>query len=340
MLANDEQRRADPRSNLSADELWLASLRAAPQVARPQRRGDAIGLAAGFLGALALGAFTLLSLSQQRTAETPSVIVADEAPPVQEPERIIAPAPLEELAELQMEAAPAPSASDVLPMVIDNSADTSTSVAATASAEGAASSEAGEGFTLRTGADAAPARAQPSGNLSTTIVQGTIIPAVLETALNSEMPGFARAIVSRDVRSFDGAAVLVPRGSRLIGQYRAASAPGQSRAFIVWSRLIRPDGVSVQLASPALDMTGAVGVPGNVDRHFFQNFGSSLLLSVVGALPAIAGAGSPTVVIGTGAAAQTAASQAIQSDARVAPTIRVPIGTPIQVFTARDLSFE
>jgi type IV secretion system protein VirB10 len=126
----------------------------------------------------------------------------------------------------------------------------------------------------------------------------------------------------------------------LIGQYRAASAPGQSRAFIVWSRLIRPDGVSIQLASPALDMTGAVGVPGNVDRHFFQNFGSSLLLSVVGALPAIAGAGSPTVVIGTGAAAQTAASQAMQSDARVAPTIRIPIGTPIQVFTARDLSFE
>jgi type IV secretion system protein VirB10 len=337
MLTSDERRRADPRSNLSADELWLASLRAVPQVARPQRRGDAIGLAAGILGALALGAFTLVSLSQQRTAEAPAIVAA-ETPPAQEPERFIAPAPPEDLAELQMEAAPAPSASDVLPMVIDNSADTATSVAA--SAEGAASPEAGESFTLRTGADAAPARAQPSGNLSTTIVQGTIIPAVLETALNSEMPGFARAIVSRDVRSFDGAAVLVPRGSRLIGLYRAGSAPGQSRAFIVWSRLIRPDGVSIQLASPALDMTGAVGVPGNVDRHFFQNFGSSLLLSVVGALPAIAGAGSPTVVIGTGAAAQTAASQAMQSDARVAPTIRIPIGTPIQVFTARDLSFE
>lgn len=339
MLTSDERRQADPRSTLSADELWLASLRAAPQVARPRRRGDAIGLAAGFLGALALGAFTLLSLSQQRTAEAPPVVVADAAPRVQEPEALIAPIPIEEFAEVQVEAAP--SANDVLPMVIDNSADVAANATMATSAEASSAGvEASEGFTLRTGADGAPARAQPPGNLSTTIVQGTIIPAVLETALNSEIPGFARAIVSRDVRSFDGAAVLVPRGSRLIGQYRAASAPGQSRAFIVWSRLIRPDGVSIQLASPALDMTGAVGVPGDVDRHFFQNFGSSLLLSVIGSLPAIAAAGSPTVVIGTNAAAQSAASQATQSDARVAPTIRVPIGTPIQVFTARDLSFE
>lgn len=337
MLIRDRDAKFDPRSLLPPGELELASLRAAPKVARPARGGDTIGLAAGVIGALALGAVTLVSLSHQRTAEAPAVVAAPsteetepaEAPPIQLPE---------EMTELQADVASAPATNAALPMVIDNSAGFAASN--TAAGEAAGEAEPGADLALTTGAQSgATARAAPPANPSVTVVQGTIIPAVLETALNSEMPGFARAIVSRDVRSFDGAAVLIPRGSRLIGQYRASSSPGQSRAFVVWSRLIRPDGVSVELASPALDQSGAAGVPGAVDRHFFQNFGSSLLLSVVGALPAIAGAGSPTVVIGSNAAAQTAASHAMQSDGRVPPTIRVPVGTPIQVFTARDLSF-
>lgn len=347
MLVGD-RRGADPRKVLSLDELRAASLRAAPQVARQPRRADGFSLALGVIGALALGAITLISLSNQRTAPAPVVVAEAPPPPVVEEEQAAAPAPpLEVMPETEIDAAAAVDAgqSMAMPMVVDNSVGQAPRVATRAAAEAGAPAETAEApaegsFALRTGADAAaPARAERPANLSATVAQGTIIPAVLETALNSDLPGFTRAIVSRDVRSFDGSAVLVPRGSRLIGQYRASSAPGQSRAFIVWSRLIRPDGVSIQLASPALDASGAVGVPGDVDRHFFQNFGSSLLLSVVGALPAAAGAGS-TVIIGGGAAAQSAASQAAQSGGRIPPTIRVPVGTPIQVFTARDLSFQ
>jgi type IV secretion system protein VirB10 len=172
------------------------------------------------------------------------------------------------------------------------------------------------------------------------VVQGTIIPAVLETALNSDLPGYARAIVSRDVRGFDGSKVVIPRGSRLIGQYKSGVATGQSRAFIVWSRLIRPDGVSVQLASPVSDSSGQSGLSGKVDRHFVQRFGSAILLSVVSGLASSLGDGSSsTVVIGGSADAQSAAGQALASDSKISPTIRVPQGTPIQVFTARDLDF-
>ena len=64
------------------------------------------------------------------------------------------------------------------------------------------------------------------------IAQGAVIPAVLETAINSDLPGYVRAVVSRDVSSFDGKNVLVPRGSRLVGQYRSGVALGQSRAFV------------------------------------------------------------------------------------------------------------
>src|SRR5206468_2658916 len=80
-----------------------------------------------------------------------------------------------------------------------------------------------------------------------TVAQGTLIPAVLETAIDSDVPGYVRAVVSQDVRSFDGSRVLIPRSSRLIGEYKAASQAGQRRAFLMWTRLIRPDGVSVAL---------------------------------------------------------------------------------------------
>jgi len=63
---------------------------------------------------------------------------------------------------------------------------------------------------------------------------------VLETAFDSTRPGLARALVQSDVRGFDGSRVLIPRGSRLIGEYRSDVAPGQHRALVNWTRLIRP----------------------------------------------------------------------------------------------------
>lgn len=98
-----------------------------------------------------------------------------------------------------------------------------------------------------------PARASNLGDLSNTIVEGAVIAAVLETALNSDLPGYVRAVVTRDVKGFDGKKVLVPRGSRLIGQYKSGVALGQSRTFVIWTRLIRPDGAAIELSSPATD---------------------------------------------------------------------------------------
>jgi type IV secretion system protein VirB10 len=156
---------------------------------------------------------------------------------------------------------------------------------------------------------------------------------VLETAIDSDLPGYVRAVVSQDVRSFDGSRVLIPRSSRLIGEYKSGLQQGQTRAYVVWSRLIRPDGVSVALASPAVDAQGATGLAGEVDNHFLKRFGSSLLLSVIGAAGAVGRGG---VTIATG---DSAASVAAQRDGSRAPTIRVRQGQPIRIFTARDLNF-
>ena len=94
----------------------------------------------------------------------------------------------------------------------------------------------------------------------TTVTQGTLIPAALETAIDTDVPGYVRAIVSSDVRSFDGSRVLVPRSSRLIGQYKSGLAAGQKRAYVIWTRLIRPDGVSVNIGSPAVGFSARPGL--------------------------------------------------------------------------------
>jgi type IV secretion system protein VirB10 len=279
-------------------------------------------------------------------APTPAPAVA---PAPRQARLITASAPATALA---VPVAPAASAADpnqsrANPMIVDNTDPAAGGPTKTADGPGGAAGPAtpqlspDESFSLRIGGgDGVRTRAQPLGDPSSTVVQGAMIPAVLETALNSDLPGYARAIVSRDVRSFDGTRVAIPRGSRLIGQYKSGLATGQSRAFIVWSRLIRPDGVSVQLASPAADDSGQSGLAGKVDRHFVQRFGSAILLSVVSGLAGSLGDGSSsTVVIGGSADAQNAAGQALQADSRIPPTIRVPQGTPIQVFTARDLDF-
>ena len=173
--------------------------------------------------------------------------------------------------------------------------------------------------------------------------QGTIIPAVLETAINSDLPGYTRAVVSRDVRGYDGTTVLIPRGSRLIGQYRNALAVGQSRAFVVWTRLITPAGLSLDIQSPGTDSMGRTGLEGETHSHFFSRFGNAILLSVINAgLQAGANSiGNPStaIIIGSQAQATNVATMALQKEINVPTTVIVHQGTPIQVFVARDLDF-
>ncbi|MEN9873307.1 MAG: hypothetical protein RL186_204 [Pseudomonadota bacterium] len=209
---------------------------------------------------------------------------------------------------------------------------------AAAQAAAAAASAAGgdnDAFAARvSGADTASARAGPLRNPKFVVPQGAMISAVLETAINSDLPGFVRAIVSRDVSSFDGSRVLIPRGSRLVGQYKSEVALGQSRAFVVWTRLMRPDGVSVALGSPGTDTLGRAGLGGRVERHYWQRFGPSILTTAISA--ALSGSNrSNQLVIGT---AQTTAG-ALSTGDSIKPTVIVAQGTAIQVFVARDLDF-
>jgi type IV secretion system protein VirB10 len=218
------------------------------------------------------------------------------------------------------------------------------SAAATGSATGAAAKADGlnadERFADRVSLDeATPAKATAMRNLDAVVPQGAVIPAVMETAINSDLPGLARAMVTRDVKSFDGSTVLIPRGSRVIGQYKSGVALGASRVFVIWTRVIRPDGVSIQIGSPAADPLGRGGLEGKVDNHFFTRFGGSILMSVLNAgVAAVSNVRTNSqIYIGSATEAANLANSAKPST--TSPTVQTPQGAPVTIFVARDLDF-
>lgn len=184
--------------------------------------------------------------------------------------------------------------------------------------------------------------------LNSIIAEGNLIHAILETTINSDLPGSLRAVISEPHCSEDGSRILIPRGSRLIGQYRSRILQGQSRVFVVWTRIITPVGVSVQLGSPGIDSLGGAGFAADsIDHHFWQQFGTAALLSLISAGAANAGV-LPTDRENSAAEYRTAlaqsfsqsANQSLQQQGMIAPTLTINQGRPIMVFVARDLHFE
>jgi type IV secretion system protein VirB10 len=200
------------------------------------------------------------------------------------------------------------------------------------------------------------ARARQIGRLDAMIPEGTLIPGLLETAINSDLPGQIRAIVSQDVYSFDGRRVLLPAGTRLIGEYQSEVTRGQKRIFVIWTRLLRDDGVSVRLNSIGTDSLGRSGLTGVVDNKWRERFGSAILLSIVGAGSSyLTGYGSGQYSSSDGESdsdraaelaretiAQTfsdMANQTLGENLKIPPTISVHQGERIFVYVRQDLDF-
>jgi type IV secretion system protein VirB10 len=335
-------------------QLAAARARAAPAVAQPANRWL---LPLGAVGVVMLGVATFAALrsSPPAPAPAPAQTAAPAAAPLPPPPTLaptVAPVepepqplpPPEPVAAPPPEPAPVRRVTTTPALVVDTTGSNSAEATEAGSA-GAAPDKLSpnEAFAERL-SRAVPDSVGTDRLASTDLVvpQGTVILAVLETAIDSDLPGLVRAVVSRDVRGFDGSKVLIPRGSRLVGQYSSGVALNQSRAFVIWTRVLRSDGVSVQLASAATDPLGTAGLGGKVNTHFFRRFGAATLLSVLTAgleyLANSAGGGSQ-VLVGNVTQANQLASIALQRQIDIAPTIRVPQGTPVRVFVARDLDF-
>jgi type IV secretion system protein VirB10 len=342
----------DPREGESAEIIDLASRTAYPAVTQRKGKSDAFGLAGGVAIVAALGLATMWGMNSARLDGDGSEAAAgpaSAAPADAGAQGLVdAPAPLAPPGPPQL-ADPGPSPILANPpevgvainpyntptVVFDASSLPSLAVPGPEGAATATGNSANDFASRIGGIGGGPAQARSDIDPKTTVTQGTMIPAVLETAIDTDVPGYVRAVVSQDVRSFDGTRVLVPRSSRLIGQYQSGLQAGQKRAYVIWTRLIRPDGVSVNLASPATGFDGSTGLEGKVNSHFFKRFGSAMLLSVIGGLSTL-GSGSAGLVLGGG---QSAAAAAVNQGNEIGPTVRVRQGEPIRVFTARDLDF-
>lgn len=342
----------DPRVNGGATVISLATRNVLPAVTQRKPGTEALSVAAGIAVVGLLGLVTLGIMSKtpealratDSAAMQPQVRPRDQTvevpPPVPEQAITVPPPPAfapQPTTSPQAGAAPASNPFATPTVLFDASAlPAGVATAVPGAAPGTAAS-ANDEFATRIGGIGGTTSVATAGiNPQSTVIQGTLIPAILETAINTDVPGYVRAVVSSDVRGFDGTRVMVPRSSRLIGQYKSGMQAGQKRAYIIWTRLIRPDGVSVNIASPAISYAGETGLDGQVNNHFFERFGSAMLLSVVGGLSSLGG-GSASVVIG--GQTQSAAAAAVSQSGQIGPTVSVRQGEPIRVFTARDLDF-
>lgn len=117
------------------------------------------------------------------------------------------------------------------------------------------------------------------------IKAGTFIPAALITGINSDLPGHVTAQVRQNVYdTVTGQYLLIPQGARLIGEYDSNVTYGQNRALVVWTRLIFPDGSSINLEKmQGVDLAGYAGFKDKINNHYFRIYTNALLLSLVGA---------------------------------------------------------
>jgi type IV secretion system protein VirB10 len=172
--------------------------------------------------------------------------------------------------------------------------------------------------------------------------QGSFIDCTLETAIDSTLPGMTTCITATDTFGADGKVVLLERGTKLVGETRGQVQQGQARVFVLWTQARTPSGVVVPLASPGTDELGRAGLPGEVDRHFWQRFGAAMLITLIdGAVQAGVQASARTggTVIYAPSASQDVLTEVLKETVAIAPTVIKHNGDRIQVLVARDIDF-
>ena len=192
-----------------------------------------------------------------------------------------------------------------------------------------------------------PDRIQPAA--SPYVLQaGAVIPASLITGLRSDLPGQVTAQVTEDVYdSPTGKVLLIPQGARLVGQYDAQIAFGQSRALLVWNRLIMPNGKSIVLErQPGADTEGYAGLEDEVDNHWGMLFEAAILSTIlsIGSEAGMSGNnnGSLAEAIqqGLSQSVNQTGQQVVSRTLNVQPTITIRPGFPVRVMVTHDLVLE
>jgi len=195
---------------------------------------------------------------------------------------------------------------------------------------------------LRQSSAVGEARASMLPNRNYLVTAGTLIPCILQTAMNSAQPGYTSCLIPRDIYSENGRVVLMEKGTKVLGEYHGGIQQGQNRLFVLWTRAVTPQGVRIDLASPGSDALGRAGIAGSVDTFFWARFGSALLLSLVDDAAYIAGqavSSGNNNFNNTTRTPSEGAGIALQNSINIRPVLTKNQGEEVGIFVAKDFNF-
>lgn len=176
-----------------------------------------------------------------------------------------------------------------------------------------------------------------------TLAKGTFINCILETKVDTTVPGMTSCRIPENIYSMDGRTVLVEAGSRMFGEYRGALAQGQDRVFVLWTQIHTPYGVVVDLDSPGTDPLGGAGHTGEVDFHWWRRFGNALLFSLIddsfnfATMKASERSDGVSYYTTSQDSMNELIKEAMKQTGQIPPTIRINQGSRIGIFTARNI---
>ena len=180
------------------------------------------------------------------------------------------------------------------------------------------------------------------------VTQGTIIPCILQTAINTQLAGYVKCVLPDDVRGTTGNVRLLDRGTTVVGEIQTGLVRGQDRVFVLWDRAETPDHAVIDISSPGTDELGRSGVPGTVNNHWWERFGSAILLSIIqGGLQAGTALAANSGSSGGGGTYFNSFQQngtnisntALEASINIPPTLEKNQGGTVAIFVAKDLDF-
>lgn len=183
------------------------------------------------------------------------------------------------------------------------------------------------------------------GNRSLMLAKGASIDCGLDTAFSSDAASQLTCTVTKNVYSDDGKVVLIDKGSKATGESGTTIKQGQTRVFVLWTRIKTPTGVVIDLDSPGADSLGRGGISGDVDNHFIERFGAAFLVSMFqdavgyGIAKASTGGNSTSVIQNTQSSGNSLATEIVRNSIGIPPTLQKNQGDRISISVARDLDF-